>query len=67
MSKTEIRVRLRSFMEMHQLTSQGVADLLDVSVHTVNMWRSKGGTEMPENLFELLKIKVLNPELSITE
>lgn len=57
MKKTSIRVRLRSFMELNELTAEDVSEMLDVSLSTVYMWRSKTGTEMPENLFELLRLK----------
>ena len=45
-------------MELHDLTSADVAELLGVSVFTVNSWRSRNGNPMPDNLLELLELKL---------
>ena len=53
--------RLLKLMSKHQLTSQQVADLVHVSLSTVQKWRQTPGNvshyEMPEGLLELLEIK----------
>jgi DNA-binding transcriptional regulator YiaG len=56
-----INEHLFALMSKHHLTSQQVADMLYVSLSTVQKWRQTPGNishyEMPEGLLELLRIK----------
>lgn len=52
------RAKLRSLMELHDLTSSACADLLGVSIFTINSWRSRNGNPMPDNMLELLEYKL---------
>jgi len=48
---------LAQLMQDHQLRDEQVAIMLSVSAYTVGMWR-KGRRDMPNNLMELLTIKL---------
>jgi len=56
------RIKLRSIMELYELTSEDVAKLLGVSKHTVNMWRSVSSKMMPDNMLDLLNYKIAEIE-----
>lgn len=45
-------------IERHKLTSPQVAEILNVSVYTVNAWRAKSRHDIPAPMLELLKIKL---------
>lgn len=55
--KADNRAQLRSIMELYALTPEDVSDLISVSKHTVNKWRSSLGV-MPDNLMDLLNYKI---------
>jgi len=48
---------LAQLMQSHNLRDEQVAIMLSVSAYTVGMWR-RGQREMPDNLMELLTIKL---------
>ena len=52
------RNKLRSTMELYELTPDDVAKMLMVSKNTVNQWRSISSRMMPNNMMGLLNYKI---------
>ena len=52
------RIKLRSIMELYELTPNDVSAMLLVSVSSVNMWRSISSNRMPDNMMILLNYKI---------
>ena len=50
--------RLKTLIIEHDLMPDDVAELLDVSVHTVYAWQARSRGAIPSNLLELLELKV---------
>jgi len=54
--------KLKQIMDAHKLTAQKTADLLSVSLSTVQHWRVRpdaaGFNPIPKGMLELLKIKL---------
>ena len=57
--------KLRQIMDAHGLTAQKTADLLSVSLSTVQHWRVRpdaaGFNPIPKGMLELLEIKLGEP------
>lgn len=54
---------LRRIIYKYDVSTLEVAKLLDISVHTVNKYKSKRGIDIPDNLLELLSLKLEQREL----
>jgi len=54
------KIKLTKIIQEHKLTRQTVADMLLVQKSTVDNWlaHSTGFREMPDNVMELLEIKI---------
>ena len=50
--------RLKTVMVEHDLTPDDVAELVDVSLHTVYAWQARSRGAIPSNLLELLELKL---------
>lgn len=50
--------RLRVLMAEHDLKAEDVSALLNRTVSTVYHWRKKGGKVIPQELLELLELKL---------
>lgn len=50
--------RLRALMDQYDLSPQDVADLLHRSYQTVLIWRSVNQQTIPDNMLDLLEMKL---------
>lgn len=50
--------KLKDLMRTHRLKSPDVAALLGRSAHTVRVWRCCNNNNIPDNLLELLELKI---------
>lgn len=54
--------RLKQLMHEHRLTAPAVALLIGRSAHTVRVWRCSNDTIIPDNMLELLELKIAQPK-----
>ena len=52
------RNKLIQFMALHKLKCKDVAELLNVKMQTVKVYRCKIGVDIPNNSFDLLVFRV---------